>query len=116
MSDVTAEVEDQDPEDEEDELHGPQVEGMAQQLRIPLPAVPLPMTFVFGIVPIGEGRGALLATAMNESGSMTQGFLSVDQGSKIGRDMLKACRNLDAQNSRSKLFVPGGAGRLVVPA
>lgn len=90
-----------------------------QQIRVPLPAVPLPLTFFFGIAPLGQGEGVepipvIFCTAVNDAGSMTQGFMAAETANKIGRDLMGAARQAFTMMP-AKLIVPANAGELVVP-
>jgi hypothetical protein len=82
-------------------------------IRVPMPAIPLPLNFFFGLVPLGQ-TPVILVTALNDSGSMIQGYFSPEIATKIGRDLLKAARDAEIEASHNRLVVPGKG--LLVPA
>lgn len=83
-----------------------------QQVRVPIPAVPLPLNFLFGIVKLRE-QPVILATAMTDAGAMVQGFFSPEMATKLGRDLIKAGRQAELETpSKLQVVTKGG---LVVP-
>ena len=74
---------------------------------IPIPAALLPLSIMFGVVQTQEGEPMIVLTAMNPSGSMTQGAITAEQASKLGRDLLGAAHQAQARAPK-KLVVPGG--------
>ena len=93
-------------------VNTPPTAPQPQQMQIPIPAVPLPLNLFFGIVKTQEGEPVIIMTAVNDSGSMVQGILSVEAAAKIGRDLMGAARSAQVQAPK-KLVVPGG---LALPA
>jgi hypothetical protein len=79
-------------------------------VRVPLPGIPLPLNFLFGLIPLG-GQPVILCTAVNDSGSMIQGYFSPEMAAKIGRDLLKAAR--DAEIAASKTLIVPTKGLLL---
>jgi hypothetical protein len=67
------------------------------------------MTFIFGIVP-NNGKPVIFCTAVNDSGSMTQGYLVPDVALKLGRDLLKVGRAAFevGENEKHLTVVKGG--------
>lgn len=82
-----------------------------QGVRVPLPGIPLPLNFFFGLIPIGN-QEVVLCTAVNDAGSMIQGYFAPEVAAKIGRDLLKAARDAEVNQSR-RLVTP--TKTLVVP-
>lgn len=86
-----------------------------EKLNVPLPAVPLPLTLIFGVVATGEdgsGPPILVLTAVNDSGSMTQGYMEPENAMKVGRDLLGAARSALVRRP-PKLYAADGQSPLV---
>jgi hypothetical protein len=81
-------------------------------IRVPVPACPLPLNFLVGLVMMGNDP-IILCTALNDSGSMTQGFIQPEVANKIGRALLQASR--EAEIRRPKKLEVVGKGALLVP-
>jgi hypothetical protein len=90
---------------------GPPTPVPPGKIRMPVPDIPLPLRLFFGMVKIGD-TPVLLCTAINPSGSMTQGLLTAEEATKIGRDLLQAGRSAMAATP-PKLIVPGDSGLLI---
>lgn len=82
-----------------------------QGVRVPMPGIPLPLNLFFGLVPLGN-QPVILVTAVNDAGSMIQGYFAPGLAAKIGRDLLKAAR--DAEIERSRTLVTPTKG-LILP-
>ena len=96
----------------EDELEVALVPQQMQGVRVPLPGVPLPLNFFFGLIPLGQSP-VILVTCVNDAGSMIQGYFSPDVAAKIGRDLIKAARDAEVEQSRTRLVTP--AKGLILP-
>lgn len=93
-------------EDEEIALIPQEIQGV----RVPMPGIPLPLNFFFGLIPLGQ-TSVILCTAVNDSGSMIQGYFSCEMAAKIGRDLLKAAR--DGEIEASKRLITPAKGLLL---
>jgi len=90
----------------------PQQQQQQPGIRVPVPACPLPLNFLVGLVMVGNDP-IILCTALNDSGSMTQGFIQPELANKIGRALLQASR--EAEIRRPKKLEVVGKGALLVP-
>src|ERR1017187_6119525 len=82
-----------------------------QGVRVPMPGIPLPLNLFFGLVPLGN-QPVILVTAVNDAGSMIQGYFAPELAAKIGRDLVKAAR--DAEIERSRALITPAKG-LILP-
>ncbi len=97
-----------EPEDEGELALVPQ---QIQGVRVPMPGIPLPLNLFFGLVPLGN-QPVILVTAVNDAGSMIQGYFAPELAAKIGRDLIKAARDAEVEASR-RLITP--AKGLILP-
>jgi hypothetical protein len=88
------------PPDPEDEGELAMVPQQIQGVRVPMPGIPLPLNLFFGLVPLGN-QPVILVTAVNDAGSMIQGYFAPELAAKIGRDLVKAARDAEIERSRA---------------
>jgi hypothetical protein len=84
------------------------------QMQMPLPGRPLPLTFLFALVPLGENP-VIMCTAMNDSGAMVQGYFPPDVALKVGKDLLKYGRAAFEAVENQKHLIVATKGPLLLP-